>query len=411
MDRAAVDMISWVFLASVVFLLGILLSGWEWLRRSRAIPVMLRIDRKTGLLPGALLFFGCVGGSAATEPGSPPAANDQLTRAASAINALQGWYDQANGLYKTTGWWNSANAITVLTDYARVSQSTQYNSVLATTFRAAQKQNPNFLNKFYDDEGWWALAWIDAYDLTGNQQYLAMAETIFADMEGGWDSTCGGGIWWSKDRGYKNAIANELFLSVAASLANRDEPNQADYLNWANKEWKWFAQSGMINGQGLINDGLGTGDGKTSAGVCANNGQATWSYNQGVVLGGLAEMSKLNHDPSLSQTAQKIAAAATSKLVDSNGVMHDPCEPNCGADGVQFKGIFVRNLRALAEADPQPAYRAFVMTNANAVWAHSQGPNFQLGQVWSGPFDAGNAASQSSALDAIVAAAAMTASK
>ena len=161
----------------------------------------------------------------------------------------------------------------------------------------------------------------------------------------------------------------------------------------------------MINVQGLINDGLGTSAGQTSATQCKNNGQATWSYNQGVVLGGLAELAKLNPDPSLPRAAQKIATAAITTLVDGNGVMHDPCEPNCGADGVQFKGIFVRNLVDLYGADPQAAYKSFVNTNANALWTHSQGTNFQFGQVWSGPFDAGNAGSQSSALDAIVAAA------
>ena len=113
------------------------------------------------------------------------------------------------------------------------------------------------------------MACVDTYDLTGNQQYLAMAKTIFADMAGGWDSTCNDGIWWSKDRGYKNAIANELFLSVAAHIANRDLSNQMEYLNWANREWQWFAHSGMINAQSLINDGLGTSNGKTSAGPAA----------------------------------------------------------------------------------------------------------------------------------------------
>jgi predicted alpha-1,6-mannanase (GH76 family) len=346
------------------------------------------------------------GNSSGTQ--QPASVQSQLQRAANGIQALQAWYSQSTGLYQTTGWWNSANAINVLVDYARVSKSTQYNSVFANTLTAAQTGShgfPGFLNKYYDDEGWWALAWIDAYDLTGNQEYLSMAKAIFADMAGGWDGVCGGGIWWSKDRKYKNAIANELFLSVAAHLANRDSTNRTQYLDWANKEWNWFLQSGMINSRNLINDGLDIRTGQNTPTVCTNNGKTTWTYNQGVVLGGLVELSKVNSDPSLPQTAQKIATAAITALVDSNGILHDPCEANCGADGVQFKGIFERNLVALHSAYPQAAYKSFVNTNANAVWDRAQGPNFQFGQVWSGPFDAGNAGSQSSALDGIVGAA------
>jgi hypothetical protein len=59
----------------------------------------------------------------------------------------------------------------------------------------------------------------------------------------------------------------------------------------------------------------------------------------------------------------------------------------------------------LDRAYPQTAYKAFVDTNAAAIWENAQGKDFQLGQVWSGPFDASNATSQSSALDAIVGAA------
>jgi predicted alpha-1,6-mannanase (GH76 family) len=355
----------------------------------------------------ACLLVACSGAAKGSSDGgtSPPTSPSQIQRAARGIKTLQGLYNSSTGLYDTTGWWNSGNAITVLVDYARICKSTQYNSVLANTYMAAQNANPGFLNKYYDDEGWWALAWIDAFDLTGDQRYLSIAKSIFADMADGWDDTCGGGIWWNKYRRYKNAIANELFFSVAAHLANRDSSSSTQYLDWANKEWKWFAESGMINAQGLINDGLGTSTGQTSATECKNNGQTTWSYNQGVVLGGLTELAKLNPDPSLPRTAQKIATAAITTLVDTNGVMHDPCEPNCGADGVQFKGIFVRNLVALYGADPQAAYKSFVNSNANAIWTRSQGTNFQFGQVWSGSFDAGNAASQSSALDAIVGAA------
>ena len=367
------------------------------------------------LLLVSSLLCGCVARSVNNQQGSHvPAASATryLPQAREAIQTLQTWYTPETGLYQTTGWWNSANVMTVLADYARVSKSTQYKSVFANTFTSAQNTSPGFLNKFYDDEGWWALAWIDAYDDTRDPRYLTMAESIFADMAAAWDDTCGGGIWWSKDKRYKNAIANELFLSVAAHLVNRTTgATRSQYLDWGNKEWTWFQASGMINAKNLINDGLGNSRDQTAGVGCTNNGRTTWSYNQGVVLGGLAELSKANRDPSLPQAAQRIATAAITLLVDTNGILHDPCEPKCGADGEQFKGIFVRNLVLLNQTHPEPAYKSFVYNNADSILKNAQGANFQLGQVWSGPFNAGSAASQSSALDVLVGAAVLQSKK
>ena len=45
----------------------------------------------------------------------------------------------------------------------------------------------NFLNEFYDDEGWWALAWINAYDVTSEGAYLALAEDIFIAVSRTWE--------------------------------------------------------------------------------------------------------------------------------------------------------------------------------------------------------------------------------
>ena len=263
---------------------------------------MLRTAGIKPLLLSALAFLsGCAALPAVNHQSAPALiapATAYLQNSRDAVLTLQTWYNPSTGLYMTTGWWNSANAITVLVDYARVSESTEYNPVFANTFTAAQKTSPGFLNNFYDDEGWWALAWIDAYDLTRNKDYLLMAESIFADMAAAWDNTCGGGIWWSKDRNYKNAIANELFLSVAAHLANRTSGStRSQYLVWGNREWKWFQTSGMINAKSLVNDGLTKGSGEIAAPSCTNNAKTTWTYNQGVVLGGLVELMAANHDP------------------------------------------------------------------------------------------------------------------
>ncbi len=342
-------------------------------------------------------------------------------RAESAAGALQRWYVPQTGLYTTTGWWNSANALTALTDFMHTSKSRQYLPVLGNTFAQAQvavpkdRQTgplqkmtgfPGFLNRYYDDEGWWALAWIDAYDLSGDARYLAMAQSIFQDMTGGWDSACGGGIWWSKDRNYKNAIANELFFSVAAHLSTRGADPTAGrvYNDWASREWRWFQSSGMINSQHLVNDGL-TID--KVDGSCRNNGRTTWSYNQGVLVGALAERSRTHQDANALMEARILADSALTYLTDGDGVLHDPCEPNhCGEDAPQFKGIFVRNLQELQSLVRDPRYSAFFRRNADSIWTEDRTPDNTLGLVWSGPAGRPDASSHSSALDALNAAAA-----
>ncbi len=304
-----------------------------------------------------------------------------LEQASQGIGKLQTWYSPATGLYETTGWWNAGNAITVLADALALRPSAADAEVLANTFVAAQTTSPGFINQYYDDEGWWALAWIRSYDVTHEPRYLAMAQSIFKNMSGGWnDSVCGGGLWWSKDRAYKNAIANELFLSVAAHLANRvsDPGLKASYLSWANREWKWFRSSGMMNAEGLINDGLVS----TQPNACVNNRRNTWTYNQGVILGALTELSAVDRDPAMLSAAHAIADAALHHLTDSSGILHDTCEPDCGADALQFKGIFMRNLAELYTASPQPAYRVFVDRNADSLWKNAQGDDHAFGEVW-----------------------------
>ena len=295
----------------------------------------------------ALAVCGCSGrlasaGSTVTIP--PPTSYSQ--KAAAGVQTLQSWYSQATGVYASpTGWWNAANSITVLANYTAASGDSQYQSVLSHTFLSAplSQGHPNFINNYYDDSGWWALAWIAAYDATGNTSNLTMAETIFTYMTAGWDNVCGGGLYWNTSNGYKNAIPNELFLDVAAKLANRTTgAASASYLSWAQKEWIWFNNSGMINSDNLVNDGL------TSS--CVNNNGKEWTYNQGVILAGLVELYKADKDPTLMPKAAAIANAAITKLVDPNGILVEPSVT--GGDAPQFKGIFMRNLMALYQAAP-----------------------------------------------------------
>jgi predicted alpha-1,6-mannanase (GH76 family) len=276
--------------------------------------------------------------------------------------------------------------------------------------------NPDeWLDGFYDDDLWWALGFIRAFDVTGNAEYLTLAEGIFKAVTKAWPTTCGGGgIWWSWEREYANAIANELFLSTAAHLATRAQ-DKAFYIDWAERELNWFLDTGMINERGTINDGLND--------QCQNNNlvswtllptyrdhvltrtQTTWSYNQGVILGGLVELNKAAPNDTYLPLATRIAKAAITELSDENGVLHDACGPTCGPDASQFKGIFARNLMQLHEAAPDDVFAKTMRVNADSIWKNDRDQADMISINWAGPFVApANATTHSSGMDALVAA-------
>jgi Glycosyl hydrolase family 76 len=86
--------------------------------------------------------------------------------AAAGITALHQWYRLRTGLWAGTGWWNCASALTAVIRYTQLTGDDSHAGVIATTFTAAQRQHARFVNTYYDDNAWWALAWIAAFDLT-----------------------------------------------------------------------------------------------------------------------------------------------------------------------------------------------------------------------------------------------------
>lgn len=327
-----------------------------------------------------------------------------LTEAETSFQVLHDeWFNATTGLW-SNNWWQSANQLTTIAHLAAISNTTRasINSDIRTVALNAPKSGVagqvGWLNGFYDDEGWWALAWIAVFDLTNDATYLNFAKGIFDDMVLAWETDAKlnrcGGLWWDKDKTYVAAIANELFLSVAAHLANRDAERSRYYLDWALYEWDWFEKrSGLINSDNLINDGI-------SLTNCENNGQTTFTYNQGVILGALVELDKASPNPNHLEEANKIALAALDKLTDVDGILDEPTSDNPDITASQFKGVFVRNLRFLHQASPHKEYRDFLQKNANSIWTIARDPSSQqLGPNWQGPYAVPTAPSHGSALD------------
>jgi predicted alpha-1,6-mannanase (GH76 family) len=139
--------------------------------------------------------------------------------------------------------------------------------------------------------------------------------------------------------------------------------------------------------------------------TCKNNGDVTWTYNQGVLMNGLTELNKLTGDANALTVARRIGDAMTSSsYLSPNGILREPNEPDaCSGDGVSFKGAAIRGLGALNQA-AGGAYNTYLQRNADSAYAHDRDTLDFYGSHWAGPFTSTNHSCQHSAVDLLNAA-------
>ncbi|HEY3501795.1 MAG TPA: glycoside hydrolase family 76 protein [Actinocatenispora sp.] len=333
------------------------------------------------LLPALVALGLC------TAPASAAPPSDATARAADVLMAS---YDSDTAWWPSS-WWNSAVALTTVMDDGQRTGDQRYEWIIDRTFevnkgvfaageRSSDPIEGDFISRAIDDTEWWGLAWIEAYDVTGDAKYLDEAVTIADYVDGYWDtSTCGGGVWWDRERTYKNAITNGLYVRLTAALHNRIAGDTA-WLGRATTAWHWYVDSGLINADGLVNDGLD--------GSCHNNGQTVWSYNQGLAIGGALEVWRATGDASALATARRLGdAAMASPLLVSGGVLTESCDApdrSCDDNQKQFKGIFMRYFADLADSTGAASYRDFAQAQANAIWDADRDDADRIGCRWSG---------------------------
>ena len=352
------------------------------------------------------------GAAAAVAPAWPPYAASAVVLA-DRLTACS--YAPALGVFVGEGLWQTGSTLetvgTALLPGAPPLPPRLRASLLAALGASFEKLPP-IVDHCFDDHQWFGHAWAVAHQATGNASYLNRSAAVFEFTASfGWNaSSCGGGVTWCPPPTgpYKNAITAELFLSLAMALhphaAALGRP-PAYYSDWGAKAWAWLAASGMLNSQYLLNDGLNGGT------PCTNNGQTTWTYNQGVLLSGLARLAAATGDPAPLAAAVAVANA-TFALLTVDGVLSEPCPAGqCGQDGHIFKGVFVRHLGYLLQAQGLPAgFRAqavaFLAANAGALLAQDACRDGGFGFRWGeGQCDVESPATDSAALDLLLAAA------
>ena len=102
---------------------------------------------------------------------------------------------------------------------------------------------------WFDDNGWWGLAFVNAYRATGARRYLHDAEQALRYIAAlGWEPR-GGGIWWNTHHPYKAGEALASGTLLAALLYQQTRSPFA--LAQASRFLAWANTSGFSSADGL----------------------------------------------------------------------------------------------------------------------------------------------------------------
>jgi hypothetical protein len=102
---------------------------------------------------------------------------------------------------------------------------------------------------WFDDNGWWGLAFVNAYRATGRRRYLADAEKALHYIATvGWDPSSGG-LWWNTDHPYKAGAALAADTLLATLLYQQTHSTFA--LGQARRFLAWGNGAGFSPADGL----------------------------------------------------------------------------------------------------------------------------------------------------------------
>lgn len=270
-------------------------------------------------------------------------------------------------------WWH-AHTIDVLIDAYERTNDIKYMDRIQKELHGTFKANGNtFLNNWYDDMEWMALALLRLWDITKEEEYKLQVYHIWEDIKTAWNDHMGGGLAWQKQQlDYKNTPANAPAAILAFRLFCRFE--QQEDLEWGKKIFQWNFENLVEKETGFVYDGINRlGDKKIDY-------EWEYTYCQGVFMQAALEYYYITKEDSYKEMAIRTAREAKRRLADVNGgFIPYEGKDDCGL----FRGIFFRYCYELVKECPELTdIREMIISHAEEVAAKAVNDKGLIGGHW-----------------------------
>jgi hypothetical protein len=189
---------------------------------------------------------------------------------------------------------------------------------------------------WFDDNGWWGIAFVNAYRATGVHRYLSDAMLALRFIAArGWDPR-GGGIWWNTHHPYKagEALASATLLATLLY----EQTHSAFALAQAQKYLAWANTSGFSAANGLY--------------AASSINPTPIDYIEGPLIYAQADLCHLTGTPALCGRAEALKHTA----LDRFGYLLD--------FSPQYDAIYLQWMLALYSLDGDRTLYALAADNA-----------------------------------------------
>jgi hypothetical protein len=196
---------------------------------------------------------------------------------------------------------------------------------------------------WFDDNGWWGLALVEAYRATGARRYLTDAERALRYIATeGWDPQ-GGGIWWNTDHPYKAGEALAAGTLLATLLYQQTHSSFA--LGQAEKFVRWANTSGFSTTNGLY--------------AASNINSTPIDYIEAPLIYAQATLCGLTSTPAYCKRAEALKATALKRF----GYLLD--------FSPQYDAIYLQWMLALYASDGDATLYEMAAANAHDAQTHA----------------------------------------
>jgi len=216
-------------------------------------------------------------------------------------------------------------------------------------------------DKYYDDNAWVGIAFMDAHKLKHDPYYLNMANEIYDFDEYGSRGTeqlaKPGGVFWTQQEGDKYRATVSTAGAAQLALMLYDTTHIQKYLDFGKKQFDWVNEY-LRTPAGLYQDGLDK-DGSPH--------REEYTYNQGLMLGDATLLFKATSDPKYLEMASNIAKTSLAAFNDNGSQVPGENPLPFKQQLTFFNAVFFKNLMDLDAIAPDPSYRKALADYADYI--------------------------------------------